>query len=369
MEQRLFALLKERRKEGRKCSSAYLKKMARVLMKEIDPSNTSFKASEGWFRKFVVRFNLSKRRKTNVKKESAEQRRPKIEAWHKKFRMFLKSPTPEGKTRAPAEEYAKWGRFQPHLRWNVDQVPLPFVTEMDSTYEEKGADRVWIRMNGGPAAKKRFATLQLCFRIKSYEGRHYRQMKPTIIFRGTGKRIKGAEKAAYDPRVSVAFQRKAWADREFTNKWAREELLPFIEEECDGAESMLICDNLDAQTTDSFLNILRSKDISRNLVPPETTENTQPVDGGLGQHSKVLISQEMDRHLDVPEHLEQWENGTFSASEKRVLITRWVGAAWEKIFAEDGPYKPNRYFEKTGCLLTADGSEDHKIQLEGIKDY
>ena len=39
----------------------------------------------------------------------------------------------------------KWGRFLPHQRANVDQVPLPFVNDMEDTLdEEKGADRVEI---------------------------------------------------------------------------------------------------------------------------------------------------------------------------------------------------------------------------------
>ena len=37
----------------------------------------------------------------------------------------------------------KYGRFLPHQRANVDQVPLPFVNDMEDTLdEEKGADRV-----------------------------------------------------------------------------------------------------------------------------------------------------------------------------------------------------------------------------------
>ena len=39
----------------------------------------------------------------------------------------------------------------PHQRANVDQVPLPFVNDMEETLdrvEEKGADRVCINQNG-----------------------------------------------------------------------------------------------------------------------------------------------------------------------------------------------------------------------------
>ena len=48
----------------------------------------------------------------------------------------------------------KWGRFLPHQRANVDQVPLPFVNDMEDTLEAKGADRVTINQNG-PALGKR----------------------------------------------------------------------------------------------------------------------------------------------------------------------------------------------------------------------
>ena len=41
-----------------------------------------------------------------------------------------------------------------------------------------------------------------------------------IIFRGTGKRISKVEKKAYDSRVDVFFQKKAWADSEFCMAWA-----------------------------------------------------------------------------------------------------------------------------------------------------
>ena len=30
----------------------------------------------------------------------------------------------------------KYGKYLPHQRANVDQVPLPFVNDMDSTYDE-----------------------------------------------------------------------------------------------------------------------------------------------------------------------------------------------------------------------------------------
>ena len=57
-----------------------------------------------------------------------------------------------------------------------------------------------------------------------------------------------------------------------------------------------------------------------------------------------------------------------SASEKRILITKFVGDAWERIFSRED-FNPDVYFQKTGCLLTLDGSEDHLVNIQGLPYY
>ena len=41
-------------------------------------------------------------------------------------------------TSAAAAVRRKYGKYLPHQRANVDQVPLPFVNDMESTYEQVG---------------------------------------------------------------------------------------------------------------------------------------------------------------------------------------------------------------------------------------
>ena len=58
-----------------------------------------------------------------------------------------------------------------------------------------------------------------------------------------------------------------------------------------------------------------------------------------------------------------------NAKQRRILIRQWVGQAYEKL---RGPkYKNLRYrcFQRTGCLITADGSDDHLITPEGLSGY
>ena len=58
-----------------------------------------------------------------------------------------------------------------------------------------------------------------------------------------------------------------------------------------------------------------------------------------------------------------------NASEKKILITHWAGNAYRKLC--DSRYDNFRWrlFEKTGCLITADGSEDAKVFPEGLLNY
>ena len=55
-----------------------------------------------------------------------------------------------------------------------------------------------------------------------------------------------------------------------------------------------------------------------------------------------------------------------TASDRRVLISHWLGEAHRKIVNTVYDRVRYRSFEKTGCLITADGSEDSKIQPEGL---
>eukprot|EP00794_Sanderia_malayensis_P006604 gene6604-7351_t len=38
----------------------------------------------------------------------------------------------------------KWGRWLPENRYNVDQVPLPFVVNQGKTYADKGSKQIWV---------------------------------------------------------------------------------------------------------------------------------------------------------------------------------------------------------------------------------
>ena len=69
----------------------------------------------------------------------------------------------------------------------------------------------------------------------------------------------------------------------------------------------------------------------------------------------------------VQDNLEQYLNGKFTASERRVLLTGWIGQAWEDISSNKEMIV--RSFKKCGISVAADVSEDSEIPIEGLEDY
>ena len=104
---------------------------------------------------------------------------------------------------------------------------------------------------------------------------------------------------------------------------------------------------------------------------PNLTDLWQPVDAGFGELLKVITKQEHKYWLDCDENADRWYGNTelFSAKERRILITRWASNAYSKLISQDHKSCVWRMWEKTGCLITADDSEDEKIQPEGSKEY
>ena len=75
---------------------------------------------------------------------------------------------------------------------------------------------------------------------------------------------------------------------------------------------------------------------------------------------KVFISSQ--------DHLAEYANNEISASQRRILITKWVGKVWEEM-STTMRATIVRSFEKCGISVAYNGSEDHLINIEGLHSY
>ena len=263
---------------------------------------------------------------------------------------------------------AKWGRFMPSRRFNVDQVPMPFVLDRNTTYESANvgrSDRVWVAQPGS-GLDKRQCTLQVCFSPENNKTRI------DIIFRSSsgGKRISEIEKHSYHKGVDIYWQKNAWADEDFSIKWI-EKTLKNTTQDSD-KEFLLLVDNLGCQNTQAFRKAVRKINGVVWYGVAGATDIWQPVDAGYGGLLKRKVGQIQEKWLEDDDNMNEWLGNSetkLSMSKRRILITHWVGEAHEELQKED--YKGFLWgcFMRTGCLLTADGSEDHLVKPEGLINY
>ena len=71
----------------------------------------------------------------------------------------------------------------------------------------------------------------------------------------------------------------------------------------------------------------------------------------------------MDEWLDDDDILAKWEDNTLTAPDRRILLANWYYKACKKALEGEAKMK---YFQHAGALLTADGSDDDLIKLEGV---
>ena len=189
------------------------------------------------------------------------------------------------------------------------------------------------------------------------------RVRPTVIFRGKGKRIRPDEKKSWDKRVKVYFQPKAWCDESVMKQWVCDEWGNiFTNPPTSGSSGkILVADVHMAQQTDQVKRLLVTKKTVLVNVPPGCTSRVQPLDVSVNKPFKNYVREQFEKHLD--ENLDLYVEGKLAASERRLLTTKWVGNAWEN---KDMII---RSFVKCGITSNVDGSEDDQVNIRGLEGY
>ena len=351
----------QQRKKGNKVSFKWLMLTGRkIAIENSHPTFTRW-ATQQFLRIYQVKIRRVQRKKQKPKSASEEA----LKQWHFNFREKVVKSKRNNENFDP-----KWGRFRPERRFNVDQVPLPFVMDCRTTYEVGKKDRfdkVWVSTPGS-GLDKRQCTLQVL--VSSEDNSHIRT---DIIFRGkqNGRFIHPEEKKLYHPDVDVYFQANAWADLEFSLNWVEKTLKTAVQGSDD--EFLLLCDNLGCQVHTSFKSAVQDANGFVWNVLKDATDLVQPVDAGYGQLFKEKIRQVFEDWLMEDENMDQWlgnkNQKPFTASQRRILIVNWVGRAQQLLFKSDYDGFRKNCFDRTGCNITADGSEDCLIKPEGLSNY
>ena len=241
----------------------------------------------------------------------------------------------------------------------MDQTPLPFVLDDGTTYEHHGSKDVCCK-TGASGLEKRQATAQITIFADGVP-----RVKPLIIFKGKGLRISTNEKKAWDSRVTVFFQANAWCDEEIMVKWINSEWNNFFLNPSTPVSDgkILVADIHRAQQTENVKRLLARCKTKLVNIPGGCTSLLQPVDVSFNGPFKAHVRAMSEKHLN--ENLDKYTDGKISASERRILMTKWVGEAW----ANTNQDMVQRSFKKCGISLALDGSENHLLNIEKLPEY
>ena len=100
---------------------------------------------------------------------------------------------------------------------SMDQTPLPFVLDDAKSYADKGSSKVWCVSRYSGLDKRQCSVQRTTF------ADDVPRVRPLAIFCGKGLRITRKKQEAWDRRVQVAFQPKAWCDKSMMKKWISEQ--------------------------------------------------------------------------------------------------------------------------------------------------
>ena len=173
------------------------------------------------------------------------------------------------------------------------------------------------------------------------------------------------EKKRWDKRVSVLFQPNAWCDEPTMKTWIRNDWgNVFTNPATPGSTGkFLLADVHRAQQTDGVKALLSKCKTTLVNIPSGLTPYVQVVDVSVNKPFKDKVRFQSENHLS--EHSDLYTGGKITASERRILITKWCGEAWHGINADI----VKRGFLKCGISTALDGIEDHLVNIEKLPHY
>jgi hypothetical protein len=255
------------------------------------------------------------------------------------------------------------------------------------TYNTKGEKTIFLR-TGRSGDDKRKLTVQLTIFACGH-----RHADPLLIFKGAeglGQRRRKEEMKKYHPGVKVMWNPKGYCNSRVMLKWFKEQYRHASPYSPDDREPRLLV--LDAfaphknrgskrKQSQSETAIAKSRaeeqiqqqireeqaklNVTLSIIPGGGTGYLQPLDIFFNRLLKALIREQEERWIE--NNLAKWEACNFTEGERRILITEWVGTAYDTLYEK---YKDLiiQTFRNVGLSLNPDGSEDSELKIRDLPD-
>ena len=102
-------------------------------------------------------------------------------------------------------------------------------------------------------------------------------------------------------------------------------------------------------------------------TPPGNTDLTAAIDDGYAAAIKWHMRVAQEIWLEDDENLDKWEDGKLRAGDRRILITHWLERAVKVV--HENLHALWRYHERTGSIITVDGTRRALLNPGGRRDY
>ncbi|KAI0855431.1 DDE superfamily endonuclease-domain-containing protein [Xylaria cubensis] len=349
-----------RRKAGKLVSRGWFRKRSMAIFEALHPGvRDIFVFSNGWFRGFLSRHQISRRRLTHTATKVPDE----IVHYTNAFLQYVRRNSRDDHCfqstalMSDPVEGISFRRFSNHLIVNMDETPLPFEFLDGYTYDHKGTKSVNGRSDRSGWGKRQ-ATLVLAILA---DGSYVEELIPLLIFHGKGK-VFDEESPAYHPGVCVKFNETAYNNEELFEEWIKERLLVYTA----GRESLLVMDSAAFHLTEQIRKVLKAGNMTSAIIPAGLTGYLQPLDVSFNGPFKVWLREETDLYLEELDHLGQLPE-SWTIGQRRVMATHVVGNAWKRAFTPENKALVAKSFVVTGISIHPDGRDDCLISIKGIK--
>ena len=155
--------------------------------------------------------------------------------------------------------------------------------------------------------------------------------------------------------------------------WARNVFVPHkIAVHGDTWVVLLLDNNGKTHHNEEFLKICGDSQILVWFGEADMTDKFQPVDAGIGKTLKDLAGGDelgLGLWLTQKANRKAWTRSKIDAQLRRRLSLGFVGKAWDRIRTDSYKALRDVAWKRTGCLLTADGTDDEVVKPQGMSEY
>jgi hypothetical protein len=326
------------------------------LMKVYYPE-VEFKASNGWFWRFVKRNKLTRRTPTHIMTRLSETINKDIVKYLQSFKEFqfqnLVRNNPDSKKK---------------ILWiNTDQVPTFMDMSSGKTYHRKGEKSVEIKKTAGEKARLTVMLSIACDDSEAY------LLPPYVIFKS---KLKNSIENKYPAHGIIRHNSAGWIQEDLMKDWI-DRIIGNLKLSSD-YKVVLVMDHCKVHTKDAVINHLKSKNIEHFLVPAGCTGLLQPLDVCLNKPFKDEMRNQFSEWFksygSIPKN--QSKSGYF-LPPKFPEIYEWILTSWNKMskelvlksFQYCGTFEiyTDLFYFKIGITVKMDGSQDKLINPKILK--